>query len=64
MWAIGTMLTEMVKGNGLKVAFHPDDSHGKELFASSYDNVFWHQHLNKLSGTILMSQKNGNHVWK
>ncbi len=33
-----------------KVAFHPDDSHGKELFANSYDNVFWRQHLNKLAG--------------
>ena len=34
-----------------KVAFHPDDSHGKEhIFANSYDNVFWRQHLNKLAG--------------
>jgi len=52
MWAIGTMLTEMVKGNGLKVAFHPDDSHGKELFANCYDGVFWRQHLNKLGDDV------------
>jgi serine/threonine protein kinase len=52
MWAIGTMLTEMVKGNGLKVAFHPDDSHGKELFGSCYDGVFWRQHLNKLGDDV------------
>jgi serine/threonine protein kinase len=52
MWAMGTMLSEMVKGDGLKVAYHPDDSHGKELFATYYDGVFWRQHLNKLGDEI------------
>ena len=52
MWAMGTMLTEMVKGDCLKVAYHPDDSHGKELFATYNDNVFWRNHLNKLGDEI------------
>jgi serine/threonine protein kinase len=52
MWAMGAMLSEMVKGNGLKVAYHPDDSHGKHLFATCYDGVFWRQHLNKLGHNV------------
>ena len=52
MWAMGAMLTEMVKGGGLKVSFHPNDFHGKQLFATCYDGVFWKQHLNKLGDEI------------
>ena len=51
---MGAMLVEMVKGDGLKVAYHPgpDDSHGKELFATCNDGVFWRQHLNKIGDEV------------
>jgi serine/threonine protein kinase len=52
MWAMGAMLSEMVKGDGLKVAYQPDDSHGKGLFATCFDGIFWRSHLNKLGDDV------------
>ena len=56
MWAMGTMLVEMVKGPAkgdiLKVAYQPDDTHGKQLFATCNDAVFWRNHLNKLGNDV------------
>jgi hypothetical protein len=49
---MGTMLSEMVQGNSLKVLYHPDNPHGKQLFATCFDGVFWHQHLNKLGNNV------------
>ena len=46
-WALGAMLIDMVKGNGLRVGYQPDDSHGRHLFANCSDSVFWQIHLNK-----------------
>ena len=52
VWALGAMLTEIVKGRGLKVAYQPDDAHGKELFATCSSVVFWRMHLNKTGDAV------------
>ena len=52
VWALGAMLTEIVKGSGLKVAYQPDDAHGKELFATCSSDVFWRMHLNKTGDAV------------
>jgi serine/threonine protein kinase len=51
-WALGAMLMDMVKGNGLRVGYQPDDSHGRRLFANCSDSVFWQIHLNKTGNFV------------
>lgn len=52
VWALGAMLTEIVKGSGLKIAYQPDDAHGKLLFATCSTDVFWRMHLNKTGDAV------------
>jgi len=51
MWAAGLIVAEMVKGKGRRIVFSPEDNHGKMLFATDDNKLFWNKHLEK-SGNI------------
>ena len=47
MWAVGIIILEMVRGNGLIVEFHPEGTHGKEVFATTNETTFWQRFVDK-----------------